>query len=162
MYGRILVPLDGSERAELILEHVEPIARRFKSEIHLLQVIEPVPATLGLADPLPPIEQSVLDREYKDARSYLLSIQNRLRKNGVTSHVHLHAGGVVESIVDVAAREDVDLVAMASHGRSGLPRFYYGSVAAGVLHRVDRPLLIIRSQSVLHQAAASDPEADAS
>ena len=54
-------------------------------------------------------------------------------------------GQVVPSIVDLAEREKVDLVAMASHGRSGLSRFYYGSVAAGVLHRIERPLLIVRS-----------------
>jgi nucleotide-binding universal stress UspA family protein len=43
--------------------------------------------------------------------------------------------------------EDADLICMGSHGRSGLSRVFYGSVAAGVLHRVDRPLLLIRSQN---------------
>jgi nucleotide-binding universal stress UspA family protein len=146
MYRKILVPLDGSQRAEAILPHVEDLANRFKSEVFLVQVLEPVPATLGLADPVPPvIDQALMDRLYKDSRSYLEKIQARLRKRGVTAHVRLLVGQVVPSIVDIAEREKVDLVAIASHGRSGLSRFYYGSVAAGVLHRIERPLLIIRS-----------------
>jgi len=56
-------------------------------------------------------------------------------------------GNVVASIVELAAREKVYLVAMASHGRSGLARAYYGSVAAGVLHQIDCPLLLVRSVS---------------
>ena len=54
-------------------------------------------------------------------------------------------GPVVEQIIKIADGEDVDLIAIASHGRTGLSRAFYGSVAAGVLHRIDRPLLLIRS-----------------
>ena len=54
---------------------------------------------------------------------------------------------VVKAIIDAAERENADLVAMASHGRSGLSRAFYGSVAAGVLQRIDRPLLLIRSRN---------------
>jgi nucleotide-binding universal stress UspA family protein len=56
------------------------------------------------------------------------------------------AGSVVEAILREAEEEKVDLIAMSSHGRSGMSRVFYGSVAAGLLHRVDRPLLIIRSR----------------
>ena len=148
MYTKILVPLDGSQRAEAILPHVEDLASQFKSGVFLVQVLEPVPATLGLADPVPPvIDQALMDRLYQDSRSYLEKIQARLQKKGVTAHVRLQVGQVVPSIVDLAEREKVDLVAIASHGRSGLSRFYYGSIAAGLLHRIERPLLIIRSAS---------------
>jgi nucleotide-binding universal stress UspA family protein len=54
-------------------------------------------------------------------------------------------GPIVEEIINIADRENVDLIAMASHGRTGLPRAFYGSVAAGILHRIDRPLLLVRS-----------------
>jgi len=53
---------------------------------------------------------------------------------------------VVKAIVDAAECENADLVAMASHGRTGLSRTFYGSIAAGVLQRIDRPLLLIRSR----------------
>ena len=59
--------------------------------------------------------------------------------------MHVADGPVVTSIINIASQEDVDLIALASHGRSGLARVYYGSVAAGILQRVDRPLLLIRS-----------------
>jgi nucleotide-binding universal stress UspA family protein len=52
---------------------------------------------------------------------------------------------VAPSIITVAEREEIDLIAMASHGRSGLPQMFYGSVAAAVLHKIDRPLLLVRS-----------------
>ena len=55
-------------------------------------------------------------------------------------------GPVVGTILNVAEREQVDLIAMASHGRTGLARVFYGSVAAGILQQVDRPLLLIRSE----------------
>jgi nucleotide-binding universal stress UspA family protein len=94
MYNTILVPLDGSKRAEAILAHVEQLAHRFGASVVLLQVIEPV----------------------------------------------------VNTIIEAAKSEEADLIALASHGRTGLSRVYYGSVAAGVLHRVDRPLLLVRSR----------------
>ena len=60
--------------------------------------------------------------------------------------MELGRGAVVEAIIAAAARHEVDLIALASHGHSGLAQVFYGSVAAGVLQRVDRPLLLVRSQ----------------
>jgi nucleotide-binding universal stress UspA family protein len=146
MFKRILVPLDGSKRAETILPHVEDLAHRYvKSQVVLLQVVEPIPATIDMAGPVPPLDPRVIDRIYKNAQNYLERLQARLRKKGIQAHVHVLLGPVVATIVDLAVREKVDLIALASHGRSGLPAFFYGSVAAGVLHRTDRPLLIVRS-----------------
>jgi nucleotide-binding universal stress UspA family protein len=145
MFKKILVPLDGSRRAEAVLPHVEDLARRYeKSQVVLLQVVEPIPVTVNLGS-VPPLDQEEIDREFKIARAYLEKLQARLRKKGILSRVHVVLGPVVPTIVDLAAREKVDLLALASHGRSGLPAFFYGSVAAGVLHRMDRPLLVIRS-----------------
>lgn len=146
MFKKILVPLDGSKRAETILSSVEDLARRYeKAQVFLLQVVEPVPATIDMADPVPPLDPQMMDRVYKDARGYLEKLQARLKKKGIQAHVRLALGPVVPTIVDLAVREKVDLIALASHGRTGLPAFFYGSVAAGVLHRTDRPLLIVRS-----------------
>ena len=69
------------------------------------------------------------------------------REKGIASKVIVERGSVVKSIITAAENEDVDLIAFASHGRTGLQRVFYGSVAAGVLHQVDRPLLIIRARS---------------
>jgi nucleotide-binding universal stress UspA family protein len=55
------------------------------------------------------------------------------------------SGPIVRTIINIAQQEEADLIAMASHGRTGLSQVFYGSVAAGVLHAVDRPLLVVRS-----------------
>ncbi len=154
MFKKILVPLDGSTRAEKILPHVEDLVRRnVKAQVVLLQVVEPVPATINMAYGMPPMDARVIDQFYEGARSYLERLQARLRKKGIRAHVHVLLGPVVATIIDLAVREKVDLIALASHGRNGLPAFFYGSVAAGVLHRTDRPLLIIRS---VHLRSSAD------
>ena len=145
MYRKILVPLDGSKRAEKILPHVEELARRYKAKVIFLQVVEykAVPTTEGAFINLSDQE---LDQAKKQAETHLAGIQGEFREKHIESRTHVTYGPVVEGIINMAAREGVDLIALASHGRSGLSRVFYGSVAAGLLHRVDRPLLIIRSR----------------
>ena len=86
------------------------------------------------------------DQAKKEAETYLDGIQGEFREKNIESRTHVIYGPAVEGIINIAAQEGVDLIALASHGRGGLARVFYGSVAAGLLHRVDRPLLIIRSR----------------
>ncbi|HET6485527.1 MAG TPA: universal stress protein [Spirochaetia bacterium] len=153
MYGKILVPLDGSERAEKILPYVEDIARQFKSEVLLLLVIEAVPEPLGPGRASLPAQPDEHDPVLRSSRAYLMGIHDSLSRIGVASSIHVLSGNVVASIVELASREEVYMVAMASHGRSGLARVYYGSVADGVLHQIDRPLLLVRSVSPPREGA---------
>lgn len=143
MYRKILVPLDGSKRAEAILPHAEELARRYNARIDLLQVIEYKFA----ADPFAVYSNEDFEHQEKHARAHLNGIQNELHAKKIESRFHVVDGPVVASIINIASREEVDLIALASHGRGGLARVYYGSVAAGILQRVDRPLLLIRSRS---------------
>jgi nucleotide-binding universal stress UspA family protein len=144
MYKRILVPLDGSERAETILPHVEDLASKHdESQVVLLQVLEPPPEIYMAGSPL--VDQETIDRIVGDTRKYLETVQKRLREKGIESHVHVRVGPIVGTIIDLAQQEKVDLIAIASHGRTGLPAVFYGSVAVGVLHRAESSLLIIRS-----------------
>ena len=145
MYNTILVPLDGSKRAEAILRHVEDLAGRCGAEVIFLQVVEPVPLVVGLQGAPMVLPQQELDQRTKRAQSYLAARQGEFREKGIEARTRIAYGPVVEAIIDSAEREGADLIAIASHGRSGLSRVFYGSVAAGVLHRVDRPLLLIRS-----------------
>ena len=146
MYHKILVPLDGSKRAEKILPHVEELASRYKAKVIFLQVVEyktittPEGAFINLSD-------QEFDKAKKQAEKHLKGIQGVFREKNIESQTHVTYGPVVEGIINMAAKEGVDLIALASHGRSGLSRVFYGSVAAGLLHRVDRPLLIIRSRN---------------
>lgn len=146
MYKTILVPLDGSKRAEAILPHVEEMAHRFEAKVVLLQVVE------SHSIVVPPIADSIelnaegLRQSMNEADTYLAGHQGEFREKNIEARRYVEQGPIVETIIDVAAREGADLIAMASHGRSGLSRVFYGSVAAGVLQRVDRPLLLIRSR----------------
>ena len=146
MYHKILVPLDGSKRAEKILPHVEELATRYKARVIFLQVVEyktittPEGAFINYSD-------QEFDQAKKQAETYIAGIQGEFREKNIESRSHVIYGPVVEGIINMAAQEGVDLIALASHGRGGLSRVFYGSVAAGLLHRVDRPLLIIRSRN---------------
>jgi nucleotide-binding universal stress UspA family protein len=145
MYRTILVPLDGSGRAERILAHVGELARRCDSTIVLLRVVEPDLNALRSTGAPADFYTGLIERLEEEARSYLAGVQGELRAANLQVRAVVERGSVVTTIIEVAAREAADLVAMASHGRSGLPRVFYGSVTAGVLHRVDRPILVVRA-----------------
>ena len=147
MYDTILVPLDGSQRAEAILCHVEELAQRYGATVILVQVVEPVPHSTGLEKTYVVLREEY-ERRTRQAELYLADVQEKLGVKGISAQAHVLHGSVVEKITTLAEREGVDLIAMASHGRSGLSRVFYGSVAAGVLHRVSQPLLLIRSRNV--------------
>ena len=147
MYKKILVPLDGSKRAEAILPHVKNIAMSFKTTVIFFIVIEPVlflehNEVIGMSKYL-----EISDQQKKESESYLADLQKEFRSEDIKVQTLIGYGPVVKAIIDAANSENVDLLAMASHGRSGLSRTFYGSISAGVLQRIDRPLLLIRSRN---------------
>ena len=144
MYNNILVPLDGSKRAEAILRHVEDLAGHYGATVIFFQAVEPVPLNVGSGGARTMLRED-FERRSKQATSYLAALQGEFREKGIEVRMRVVHGSVVEAIINAAEREGAGLIAMASHGRTGLPRVFYGSVAAGVLHRIDRPLLLIRS-----------------
>lgn len=147
MYKSILVPLDGSKRAERILPHVEELALRFGAEVIFIRVVEPNVSTIGAHGSNPEMYIDMVDDLYKEAKAYLTALKGEFREKGISVKTIVRRGTVVNNIISISESEDVDLIAMASHGRTGLGRVFYGSVAAGVLHQVDRPLLLIRARS---------------
>lgn len=143
MYKRILVPLDGSPRAESILPHVVGFATSLDAEVVLLRVFEP---DFSLVDPYghpPEFYEALREKWQEEVESYLEMLRESLSGKGLRVRVLVEGEPVVQKIVDVAKREGADLIAMASHGRTGLARMIYGSVATGVLHQADRPMLLI-------------------
>jgi nucleotide-binding universal stress UspA family protein len=111
----------------------------------LLQVVEPVPLSVGLEGAYTVLPED-FERWTKQAESYLAALQGEFLEKGIETRTRVVSGPVVDAIIRAAEHESADLIAMASHGRTGLSQVFYGSVAAGVLHRVDRPLLLIRSR----------------
>ncbi len=153
MYENILVPLDSSERAEEILPHVEELCGIKMGKVILVHVVEP-PAFVP-AGALPAGSAAVVNPEaYMDqidalraaGEKYLTKIQTILKTKGIEAEVVIESGPIAERIIHVAEQKDADLIALASHGRTGLSRVVFGSVAAAVLHRTETPLLLIRSR----------------
>jgi len=146
MYRTILVPLDGSKRAEAILPHAVALAQAYDATVVLLQVVEPTYPTMGSREAYWINYRENLERRIAEAESYLAMESRRLKARGIAVKSDVGFSPVVDAILAAAEREGADLVAMASQGRTGLARAFYGSVAAGVLQRIDRPLLLVRSQ----------------
>ena len=145
MYEKILVPLDGSKRAEMIRPHVRELANRFQATVILIMVVEHS-YTDGIGQTYISISEKAFNDQLKDNELYLDGIASKFRDKGIDCKSLVAHGPIVDKIIEAANTEDVDLIAMTSHGRGGLARIFYGSVAAGILNRVDRPLFIVRSR----------------
>lgn len=151
LYQVILIPLDGSKRAEVIMPHVEEMAHRCDATVILLQVVEPMSPMVEPTGLSPDYRFSASD--FKElvsvAERYLAGLQGELREKGIKAKSVIESGPIVAQILNVAERENADVIALASHGRTGLARALYGSVAAGLLHQSDRPLLLIRAETAM-------------
>lgn len=152
MYQKVLTPLDGSQHAEAILPHVEELAQKFGTQIVLLRVVEPIVlSSWGMTSShFAGITYSAKDVGYQVARAknYLVERQDEFHRKGIVGvQSFVEIGVVVRCILGVAKRERVDLIAYASGGHTGLSSIFYGSVAAGIFHQADLPLLLIRSHN---------------
>lgn len=155
MYQKILVPLDGSRRAEAILPYVIELAQGQESSLLLLNVVEPILTTVSPYPSPITFDVEALSEQKNRVEAYLADLASNLIDRGIPTDTLVEQGSIVATTASVAEREDVDLIAIASHGRTGLARAFYGSVAAGLLNRVDRPLLLIRSIDEQVDAAKS-------
>ena len=148
MYKTILVPLDGSKRAEAILPHVEHIGRSQDEKIVFLSVAEQ-PAMLERDEVA---DLTAYHEEYQKrrdaAKAYLEEKKEAYRNKGFNVETKISSGPGVSAILRVAEEVGADVIAMSSHGLGGSPRMFYGSTAAGILQRVDRPLLLIRTVQI--------------
>jgi nucleotide-binding universal stress UspA family protein len=147
--------LDGSPRAESILPHVENLATRFKAKVIFMQVVEPPlqfvnPSFYETTIQTDVIHEHLMDfkRKQDEITSYLSGIRDGFYKKGIDARILVEQGLAVDTIISVAQRENADLIAIASHGRTGMSRVFYGSVAAGIMQKIDRPILIIRTRTI--------------
>jgi len=154
-YRRILVPLDGSERSEAALPHAVALARQFGGRLLLYRAIEsPMPAGVAVPPPgmpipaLPAVDPVQLQREARDAVARDLERHSlHLREQGVEATTYVgEESDVAAQIVEIAREEAIDLIVMATHGRTGLGRLLFGSVAESVLRHATTPVLLIRTR----------------
>jgi nucleotide-binding universal stress UspA family protein len=155
MYERILVPLDESELAECVLPHVEAIARGCGvRSIILLSVVEPVHvpragevALIGQED-LSRMSEGIsrINSENRAAaEEYLDGVMNRIKCDGPIISSEVLTGSAAEAISQYAVKNNVDLIMIATHGRSGVSRWVWGSVADRVLRSACVPVLMVRA-----------------
>ena len=153
MYEHLLVALDGSQAAERVLEHAEALAGQFGSTITLLRatistemvLAEAAPANAGIGA-IPAIQdpEPIVEADHASAVEYLDNVAKRLRSSGCTVNVETPQGPADQVIVDRAKDLGVSLILTSTHGRSGLGRVVFGSVADSVLRHAESPVLLVR------------------
>jgi nucleotide-binding universal stress UspA family protein len=151
MYKRALIPLDGSAVAESIVPFILEIAGPLDMQVALVRVIVPSP-------PLA-VEGAVVFDDFEklraDAEAYLAGVAAELRTKGVRVTTTVRQGEPVEQILAAAQDAEADLIAMTTHGRSGLSRLLFGSIAAAVLARAEIPVFMMRQTETQVRARAA-------
>ena len=129
--GKALVPLDGSKESEAVIPFIENLASRLKTEVTLLQVV---------AEPY---------RVYADAENYLGEMVGVFGGDGITVKSEVRVGTAAEGIITFADEAGADMVAMSTHGRSGIGRWAMGSIAERVVRGGNTPVLLVRSPGAI-------------
>jgi nucleotide-binding universal stress UspA family protein len=137
---RILVPLDGSGCSEDIIPRIEELAKSLKKGICLLRVVSTYPFLGG-----DPIEAEV--KVVREAEQYLEGMKERLQAKGLDVDTHVRYGGDITEILDHASQEEIDLIAMSTHGRRGVKWLIHGSVAEKVVQNTTKPVFMARCAS---------------
>lgn len=155
MYQRILLPLDGSPIAEQVIPYVMQLGKAFSPEIVLFQAFGPVPAELS--DPQHGRYVDQLTTSFAESvLDYLETVAKQFRDQGLNATCVAPEGHPAEKIIEEANRRPNTLVAMSTHGRSGIGRWVMGSVTDKVLHAIHAPLLIVRAKEVPSTVAGLD------
>ncbi len=147
MYQHILVPLDGSELAECVLPHVEALAEKHDAcRVTLVRVVPPLHLYGGVESSLSPEERQRLEKDSINvAREYLDGVTKRLKGDRVKVEIEvLYGGQVVDELVEYMEKSEVDLIVIATHGRSGISRWVWGNVADRILRSACVPVLMVR------------------
>jgi len=142
MYKRVLVPVDGSEVAEAILPFILDIAGPLDLDVILLRVNRPIPPTT--VEGTRHIEVENIKARREQAEAYLAGLAAEMQAAGVRAETRVRRGEPLDEILATAREEDVDLIAMTTHGRTGAARLLFGSVAEGVLRHAAIPVFLMR------------------
>ncbi|MFH1646829.1 MAG: universal stress protein [Chloroflexota bacterium] len=155
MYKKVIVPLDGSELAECVLPHVEAIAGGCGvAEVVLVRVIEPVHLPVGtMTDGADVFTEADAERVRKrqdkvdktEALDYLTGVAKRLELGRARKQTQVIMGHAADMLVDFTKGSGADLVVIASHGRSGISRWVFGSVAERLVRGACVPVLMVRA-----------------
>lgn len=144
MFKRILVPLDGSARAEQALPVAARLARAPGGSIVLMRVAKLPMDYGGGFTQTPLLTEQIIETELDDVDEYLKAIATSDTLTGITIKTEAMFGQPLQDLLGVAETRRADLIVMCSHGRTGLKRWALGSVAQGLAHQCPVPLLVLR------------------
>jgi nucleotide-binding universal stress UspA family protein len=142
MYKRALVPLDGSPLAEAVIPFLTEIAGPLDMSIVLFRVLEPLP--VAVVEGVRQTMINVTEDRHREAGAYLASIASTLEKRGIRTTYEVRSGRPDLQIIEAARDNHADLIAMSTHGRSGIGRLLFGSVAEQVLRHAEVPVFMMR------------------
>lgn len=150
-FGRILVPLDGSELSASILPLVTAFAKAYESSVvleHVLPDLASVPSAYAAV----PMALPSVDEGHEVLAPYVAQLEDA----GVPVSARVHIDRVAARLLDSAEEEEADLIAMTTHGRSGPERWLFGSVAEKVLRHSPVPILVLRTGDPIEEAALAE------
>ena len=142
MYKRILVPLDGSPLSEAVLPHAQSLAQSEGAELILLRVAVNPGAEFSFSDPA--LASELIKAMETESKMYLQNLCSNLQSAGVRAAYLMRDGPIAETILEVSSAMKADIIAMSTHGRSGLQRWLMGSIADRIVHHSPVPVLLIR------------------
>jgi len=147
LLGKLLLPLDGSKQSELAVPYLEDLASRLKAEVVLLHVVAPTYFAYSIPGETieMPFTPEDMERFRTKSEHYLETVAEALRKKGITATTDVAIGTAADEIIRLSDDIPVDLVVMSTHGRSGISRWAFGSVADKVIHAANAPVLLVRS-----------------
>lgn len=149
MFQHILVPLDGSTRAEQALPIVARLAHASQGTITLLHVVDLIHNTLAFGITAPYIAQNTIEDAFSDARRYLEQQRQKPCLEGIRVQTQVVGGNPAEVIIDQATDSPVDLIVICSHGYTGMKRWIMGSVAEKVARYALVPVLVLHEEKPL-------------
>ncbi|MDP6825000.1 MAG: universal stress protein [Dehalococcoidales bacterium] len=151
MYERILVPLDGSKAGEAVLPYIAELltklASEVKIEIILFQVVSSLTRYIIAGESSIQVPYSEKEVEYIKimSKQYLENIGESLKSKRTTIKTKVATGNAAQEIIRAADETKADMVAMSTHGRSGLARMTFGSITTKVVQSGNVPTLVVKA-----------------
>ena len=148
MYQHIMVPLDGSKLAECVLPHLRAMLDGCQAKaVTFVRVLEPL--MIGASDAGMALTQAQWDiltnQQRSEAENYLAQVVGQINHDGTAVQSEVISGSVAESLADWATKHNVDLIIIATHGRGGVSRWVWGSIAERVLRSSCVPVFMVRA-----------------
>ena len=151
MFSKVLVPLDGSKVGEAALPAIEQLISKLaagtKVDVVLIGVITLLRHWVVVGEASAPVSytEEELNLIKKRVQDYLVKTGEALKKRGVSIQTMVSTGNAADEIIKAAADTNADLIAMSTHGRSGLRRLAFGSITDKVMHHSSIPVLMVRA-----------------